>query len=341
MLTKSAYQVFGSIKARRKMMRVRTLCLFLDILVAISATAASAETTACDRNCLTRMVDEYLAAMVKHDPAGLPLAPNDKFTENTGKIDVGDGLWVGASNVSTTFRIYAADPVSGQVGFMGVLKEFGKPVLLVLRLKVANGQITEIEHIVVRQVGGFGPYGTPGHMNLETSRPAFAETVPPSERVPREEMVRIANSYFDAIEQTNGKTAPFADDCVRHENGAQTTTWDTPDPLADAVTNAISALGCASQIDSGELSYITRIQPRRLLIVDEEKGLVFSFPMFVHRAVVRSVKLTGVPGIQSHAKEFAPFTLLAGELFKIRGGKIHEIEAFGTSMPNGIATGWE
>jgi len=322
-------------------MRVRVLCLSLAALVAVGATARAAETTACDRNCLTHMADQYLAAMAKHDPAGLPLAANYKFTENTGKIAIGEGLWVGASNVSTSFRIEAADPASGQVGVLSVLKEFGKPVMLVLRLKVENGRITEIEHIVVRQTGSFGPYGTPGHMNLQTSRPAFAETVPASERVPRDQMVKIASSYFDAIEQTNGKVAPFADDCVRRENGGQTTSWDTPDPLADAVTNALSSLGCAAQIDSGELSYITRIQPRRLIIVDEEKGIVFGFPMFVHNAVVRSVKLTGIPGFQSHAKEFPPFTLLAGELFKIRGGKIHEIEAFGTSMPNGIPTGWE
>ena len=322
-------------------MRLRVLCLSLIAIVVLSAAARAAETAACDRNCLTHMADQYLAAMEKHNPAELPLAASYKFTENTGKIAIGEGLWVGASNVSTTFRIYAADPTSGQVGVLSVLKEFGKPIMLVLRLKVADGKITEIEHIVVRQVGAFGPYGTPGHINLQTSRPAFAETVPPSERVPREQMVKIASSYFDAIEQTNGKVAPFADDCVRHENGAQTTSWDTPDPLADAITNAISSLGCTAQIDSGELSYITRIQPRRLIIVDEEKGIVFGFPMFVHNAVVRSVKITGVPGIQSHSKEFPPFTLLAGELFKIRDGKIHEIEAFGTSMPNGIPTGWE
>lgn len=322
-------------------MRLRAVCLCLITLVAASVTARAAETVACDRNCLTRMADQYLVAMVKHDPAGLPLAASYKFTENTGRIAIGEGLWVGASNVSMTFRIYAADPKSGQVGVLAVLREFSKPVMLVLRLKVENRQIAEIEHIVVRQVGAFGPYGTPGHMNLQTSRPAFAETVPPSERVSREEMVKIASSYFDAIEQTSGKVAPFADDCVRHENGGQTTSWDTPDPLADAATNAVTSLGCAAQIDSGELSYITRIQPRRLIIVDEEKGIVFGFPMFVHNAVVRSVKLTGVPGFQSQAKEFPPFTLLAGELFKIRGGKIHEIEAFGTSMPNGIPTGWE
>jgi hypothetical protein len=310
------------------------------MLVAAGVTVHAAD-TACDRTCLTQMADRYLAAMAKHDPAGLPLAASYKFTENTGKIAIGEGLWVGASNVSTTFRIYAADPTTQQVGVLAVLKEFGKPVMLVLRLKLASGQITEIEHIVVRQTGSFGPYGTPGHMNLQTSRTAFAETVPSPERVPRDQMVKIASSYFDAIEQTSGKVAPFADDCVRRENGGQTTTWTTPDPLSDATTNAVNSLGCAAQIDTGELSYITRIQPRRLIIVDEEKGIVFGFPMFVHDAKVRSVKLTGVPGIQSQPKEFAPFTNLAGELFKIRGGKIHEIEAFGTSMPNGIPSGWE
>jgi hypothetical protein len=322
-------------------MKLPALYLGLVALATIGPAALLAETTACDRNCLIHTADQYLAAMAKHDSSGLSLAAKYKFTENTGRIAIGEGLWVGASNVSTTFRIYAADPGSGQVAVLGVLREFNKPVMLVLRLKVANGQITEIEHIVVRQVGAFGPYGTPGHINLQTSRKAFADSVPQAERVPRAEMVKIASSYFDAIEQTNGKVAPFADDCVRHENGAQTTSWDTPDPLADAVTNAVTSLGCTAQIDSGELSYITRIQPRRLVVVDEEKGLVFSFPMFVHNAVVRSVKLTGVPGIQSHTKEFPPFTLLAGEVFKIRGGKIHEIEAFGTSMPNGIPTGWE
>jgi hypothetical protein len=33
--------------------------------------------------------------------------------------------------------------------------------------------------------------------------------------------------------------------------------------------------------------------------------------------------------------------LQAGEIFKIRGGKIHEIEAMGASLPYGTKTGWE
>jgi len=43
-----------------------------------------------------------------------------------------------------------------------------------------------------------------------------------------------------------------------------------------------------------------------LTVIDEQKGLVFSFPMFQHR-----------------------------------GGKIHEIEAMGTSLPYGTKSGWE
>jgi hypothetical protein len=30
-----------------------------------------------------------------------------------------------------------------------------------------------------------------------------------------------------------------------------------------------------------------------------------------------------------------------GEIFKIRSGKIHEIEAMGTSLPYGTLSGWE
>jgi hypothetical protein len=33
--------------------------------------------------------------------------------------------------------------------------------------------------------------------------------------------------------------------------------------------------------------------------------------------------------------------LQAGEIFKIRAGKIHEIEATGVSLPYGTKSGWE
>lgn len=195
-----------------------------------------------------RLVDRYLAALVKHDPAGLPLASAVKYTENTATIPLGDGLWVGASEGPTTFKIYAADPTAGQAGFFGVIKEFGKPVILALRLKVENGRITEIEHVVARELRG------PWMANLVTPRPGLLQSVAPPERVSRQEMLRIAESYFDSIEQTNGNIAPFADDCERHEKGVQTTTNKRPQPGADLATAIINALGCKEQINSRDLS---------------------------------------------------------------------------------------
>ena len=53
---------------------------------------------ACDRARMTGMVNQDLAALVRHDPAGLPLNRDVKSTENTARLGVGvEGLWVGAS----------------------------------------------------------------------------------------------------------------------------------------------------------------------------------------------------------------------------------------------------
>jgi hypothetical protein len=318
------------------------------LLAGVSARTATAQVAAaseCNATCLTNLADQYVAAMVKHDPSGLPLAPGYKYTENTAAIQIGDGLWVGASEAPTTFKIYAADPASKQVGLYCVMKEFNKPIILALRLKVEEGKITEIEHVVVRDIR---PVGIP---NLVTPRPGLVQTIPVSQRVSRDEMFRIADSYFDSIEQSNGDLAPYADDCVRHENGMQTTTNKTPSPtpLDSAVsgpgTNSamskLLALGCHDSMNTHGLSYITKIRPRRLIIIDQERGLVFGFPMFVHRGNVRQIKIVGVPGVDTIPMNFGPIDLQATEIFAIRDGKIHEIEAMGYLLPYNAKTGWE
>src|SRR5271154_2574476 len=85
----------------------------------------------CDRTCMTGMVDRYLAALVRHDPTGLPLNRDVKFTENTARLKVGsEGLWIGASELPTGFRIYVVDVGAGQVGFYGVMKERDRPLII-------------------------------------------------------------------------------------------------------------------------------------------------------------------------------------------------------------------
>ena len=108
----------------------------------------AARTPSCNRDCLVGVMQHYLDSLVAHSAKGLPLAKGVKVTEQAARIPVGDGLWVSASDSPTTFKIFVADPTTGQVGFFGVMKQWGKPILLASRLKLAGGKITEIENVV-------------------------------------------------------------------------------------------------------------------------------------------------------------------------------------------------
>lgn len=286
----------------------------------------------CDRACLNETVDNYLAALVAHDPSRVAFAAHVKFVENTVPMKPGEGFWKTASAVPTTFAIYVPDATAQQVGFLGVMQEGGKPVMLGLRLKLVKGKITEAEHLLARNLS------ERSLANLQAPRPGLLEWVPVAERSPREQMLKIGLSYYEALTTSNGKAAPFADDCVRRENGMQTT--GNPPPAAPGF-GSMGALGCAAQLDTRVMSYIKRIEPRRVWIVDEETGLVFGLSQFRHPMVEKTLKIVGVPGVDHQDMNFKPFDLPAAHIFKVRGGKIHEIEAMGFTMPYNSKTGWE
>ncbi len=300
--------------------------------------AADISDSECDRACLVALMDQYLNALAKHDPSGLPLAENVKFTEDTAAIPIGDGLWVTTTGGPTDFKIYVADPVNGQVGFMGLIEENNNPAILTARLRLENSQITEVEHLVVRNVG---ERALP---NLQTPRPGLIQPLDPSERVPREQMLEAANLYYEALEQDSGKVAPFADECQRRENGITTANnrepLPKPPPEGQPNLSVFGRMSCSDQLDTNIMSYITKLDERRLLVVDEEIGLVLGFSMFVHRGDLKERKIIGVPGIESMPYTSGAFNLPAAHIYKIRNGKIYEIEAVGIRLPYGSKSGW-
>jgi len=106
-------------------------------------------------------------------------------------------------------------------------------------------------------------------------------------------------------------------------------------PEADHAMAVLGTLTCTAQVNSQILSFITRLWPRRLGLIDEQKGLVYAFPMFQHRGAVHTIKIKGVPGVDTIEMNGGTSNLQAGEIFKIRGGKIHEIEAMAPACPTG------
>ena len=295
--------------------------------------AAARATAVCDRGCLNALVDSYFAALVAHDPKKVRIAENVRFVENITPMKLGEGLWKAASAVPTTFQIHIPDPVSQQIGFLGVMQESGKPVEVAVRLKLQNGEIIEIEHLVAR---GLGERNLP---NLQTPRAAFTTPVPAAQRNTRDEMLRIGASYYDALDDNDGSKAPFADDCVRRENGMQTT--GNPPPATPGGIASTGALGCKAQLDTGTFQYIDKIDDRRVTIADTETGLVMGLSHFHHSMKQKFVTIKGVPGVDKIDMPFDAFDLPAAHVFKISGGKIHEIEAMGFRADYQSPTGWE
>ena len=287
----------------------------------------------CDRTCLIDIGDRYLAALVAHDPASAPMADEVRFTENTVLLDVGEGLWQTASAVPETFAIYVPDPVSRMLGFIGIMQENGAPIQLGLRLAINDdGEIIEAEHQVVRNISD-------GNLaNLQTPRPGLLPTavIPESERLPRELMLVIAQTYYDAIEQNDGDASLFADDCERHENG-----MITAGGTGESAFGGGPRLGCNAQLDTRGLSYIDSIDLRRVWIADPVTGLAFGISQFRHSMVDPTIDVYDASGkLTERNVDFKPFDLPAMHIFKIRGGRIHDIEAMGFMAPYMSPSGW-
>lgn len=304
------------------------------VIAAFAVTAAqNAMAKTCGRVCLDGFMDKFLASMKAHDPSLLPMTKNVKFTENTITLKPGQGLWVSLTGV-TPYTFHLADPQTSQAGFLGRVLEWGKPLYIAARLKVKGGKVSEIEVIAERDA----PFG---NTTITTPRPDFSTPLKPSERVPRAQMIAAAMSYFDSLEQHNGKIAPFADDCQRFENGVQTTGPRAgpsllPKPAPGALD--IGALGCAAQMSTG--IFIATITPRRIWLVDEERGVVMGEFFFSHDGKTTRIKLSD--GSVRKERDPAPASYIAGEMFRIKSGKISRIEAvYGMKLPFGIGTGWK
>ncbi|HEY1758138.1 MAG TPA: hypothetical protein VGG72_22400 [Bryobacteraceae bacterium] len=308
---------------------------FAAAVLLASTLAAQSKSGACDRACLEAFVDRYLDAVLAHDPAKASIAKNAKFTENGQKLDIGDGLW-NTMDAKGTYRLFVTDVDAGEVTFLGSISEGKAPAMIALRLKVANRQITEIETFIQRSPSSAQGFERIGYK--------WTDPIPPSERMSREDLIKVANMYFTGMQQNDGKGVyPFADDCNRIENGGFTTNVPVaagkqrPDPKT--ATGYSSNWGCKEQFDSGLLHFVTRIRDRRFVAVDPERGLVFSFIFFDHSGGdTRNFETPD--GRKVTAGPAQLWTWQLAELFQIQKGKIHQIEAIMERAPYGMPSGW-
>jgi hypothetical protein len=303
----------------------------------------------CDRQCLVDLMQKYVGALANHDPKDLPFAEKVKFTENSAEgvefLEVGKGLWETATGGPTEFQIYAADPEAQAAACMVVMQENEKDILLGARIKLENGKITEAEHMVVRS-SAKSRQSYSEMPNLQKARPGFSEDIPEAERMTREDLIRIGLSYYDALTSEDGTRAPFAPECERRENGMTTAGGAPPAPKGKTSPGGAMPTGgfggvpryCEGQLSAGVFSYITEIKPR-IVVTDLQKGLAVGFSMFRHDGTKR-LPPDAEPGTDNKT-QYGQFNLAAEHIFKIRNGKLYEIEAPGAVLPYDTKSGWE
>ena len=271
---------------------------------------------ACDRACLTGFVDSYFKALFAHDAHALPQAVQARITENgTGK-KLADTFWDGAAD--TVYRFDIVNTRRGDTGTEAVIHNAdGTKTMYMLRLKVQNGAITEIETIKANK-GDADRLWDPDR--LKEVPAGYKMSIRESQRDSYYDLIGAADSYWRAF-QTNGTPAyhraRLLPDCVRVENGVQTTGL-----VRNGVFND-TALG----FDEGR--FIGRnIWDRRYPVVDEERGVVLSIVRFGLKAGAKSQSIA-----TSNDR-------LVAEFFAIEDGFIHQIEAVLFNLPDVKPTGW-
>jgi hypothetical protein len=351
----------------RKCLTLAAICLLLS-MIAIGCSSKNESTQSstqqnssqpCDRACLEGFVEQYLDAAIAHDPKLLPLSANVKFTENGQRLVLPDAHWKIMTGKGK-YRLFVTDPEAGQVACMATIREEGrtkegKAAVIALRLKVENRQIAEIESLVVRPQTPMGPPGgataapmfpnpADTYEKMGVPHPVYLETIPPAERMSREDLIRVANMYFSGLEKNDGKGEyPFTDDCNRLEGGMQTTNAPLragekrPDPQTATMYSA--AWGCKEQFKSGLMHFVWRIRDRRYVAVDQERGIVFSFVFFDH-ALGKDRTYQTPDGRTITEGPIEPNGWEIAELFKIEKGQIRRIEANMVSPPYGMNSGW-
>jgi hypothetical protein len=312
--------------------------------------AAGSGAAACDEICLKGFMDRYLQALEKHDSAALPLAAHYRYTENGAALVLGsEGLWA-TFNSYGKYRHDAFDVQTGGVAsYLSILenREIPFPDLLAVRLKVVDRRISEIETVVDRHARGAA--------NLPPQDPSWMQIMervePQATRLSRAALEKGALGYLRSVAFHDESLAPYAQSCIRLENGNVTAIGphDTPPVPIGLPPTAVPGepprpnlmgIGCGKQLDYRAYSFITGYEDARFPLVDVSRQLVFAVFDFMRRGDVESWTYEGHHFAMPEGMRY-PNEILNTEMFKFVDGKITRVEAvFEGPQAYKRGTGW-
>ena len=296
---------------------MRTLAL---IAVATFSWAGAASAKSCNKACLEHIGTQYRTAYLAHDRKRAPFAAHVRFTENNIEMQLPDGTWDTVTReVGPALTI--SDPATGNVGIYTTILQNDTPGFLAIRLKVSQGKITEVEHVISTRRNLSSPPTPIGPIEGFSHDPDLARPVIPPERMSRADLIRIANGYFSTLENNNGEIrgTAFAPSATRFENGMKFPNIE-------------------QGFKSARYRFNERVRDRDFFLVDEVRGIVMARGYIDHKGRLDTYTLTDGTPQKSVFREPQTWGLL--EMFKIKSGRITGIEATFVQTPYYMRSPW-
>jgi hypothetical protein len=299
---------------------MKTLTALFLILLTFSSAAQAASKAAsapaapsCDRECLRGTVTAYLYALLKHDTSKLPVSDKLRVTEDAIEKPLDKVSLVRSVTRLRGFRQDILDERAGMAGADVIVEESGAPTLLVVRLKVVDQKITEIETVATRGRAEGLIFNIDG---LSAPSEGMNYAPRPEQLLSREEAIKAAMHYPEGLNSAKtfaAVNAPFAPNAYRYENGQ-----------VMAGPDCKFAPGCQN-ISTQPLAIFNRLGKvtTRVIGVDERMGIVW---------------LRMSWGVRESGGD----QLTVWESFKVYDGQIHAVEAFMRILPLELANGgWD
>jgi len=266
--------------------------------------AAAPVASSCDRECLRSHITQILWGLVKHDLSKLPVADTLRVTEDADEKPLKNVSLARSVTALRGFRQDFIDERTGMAGAHVMVEESGAPIMLVVRIKVANEKISELELVATRSRAEGLIFNLDG---LKAASAVMNYAPRADELAPREEVLKAGLKYPEGLakaENFAAVNAPFAADAYRYENGQ-----------IMAGPDCKFAPGC-QDITTQSLAIFKRLGAPmvRVVLVDERMGITW---------------LRLAWGVQKEGGD----QLTAFEAFKYYGGKLHAVEAFIRILP--------
>lgn len=252
------------------------------------------------------LADRFERALVAGDYRDLPITEDFTYIENGARLDPWDGLWrtttalegavdfpeldfrVANSRDDTTVRVveYLENGVHGVMAY---------------RLVARDGAIASIDVLPIREEFGGDRGGTitllqpmlPFTMDGELVEAASPEYLQFGGSLDDDALRERVGDYFAAYSGNVPASLPFAETCVRHDNGQQATSV-ADSPVLDPQQPAFHpyALSCEAQLRSGFYSNLQAGEPT--IYTDPARGLAIAFVRLDQAGTKLSFEAPGV-----------------------------------------------